>query len=70
MKQILITQLLNVMMAMLSPELLKTAVDKILDIVEDAVAKSPNTVDDTVVLPLVAMIRKTFDIPDNDFTPK
>lgn len=62
----LITMMINALLLALSPELLKTAVDGLLDIIEDAVGKSTSTIDDKIVLPLVAMIRNTFDIPDND----
>lgn len=66
MKQMLIKQAVTMLLTMLSPEIMKKAVDSVLDIVEDAVAKSETTVDDAVVLPVINMIRATFDIPDND----
>lgn len=69
MKIRLITMMINTLLHALSPELLKTAVDGILDLVETAVEKSPSEIDDKIVLPLVAMIRNTFDIPDNDILP-
>lgn len=62
----LITMMINTLLMALSPELLKTAVDALLDIIENAVAKSPTTIDDKIVLPLVSLIRDTFGIDDND----
>lgn len=66
MKAILIQQLTTILLSMLSPEMLKIAADKILDIVEDAVMNSETKVDDAVILPLCSTLRATFDIPDND----
>jgi len=53
----------------LNPEMFKVIVDKLLDFVEDAVADSGTQIDDMVVLPLIDLIRVTFDIPDNDIEP-
>lgn len=61
----LITMLIKSLLALVTPELLKTMVDAMLDVVEDYVENSPNKVDDAI-LPVVKMIRMTFDIPDND----
>lgn len=58
--------MLNALLALLTPELLKKVVDGALDKVEDYVAETPNVIDDTIVLPLCRKIRNTFDIPDND----
>ena len=66
MKKLLIAKLIELLLGMLTPELLKKVVDKMLDIIEDAVVSSENLVDDKIVLPLCRLIRDTFDIPDND----
>ena len=66
MKAMLIQQLVTVLLSMLTPDMLKKAVDSLLDIAEDAVAKSETTIDDKVVLPLIQTVRVAFDIPDND----
>ena len=58
--------LLQALMAVLTPELLKVFADMALDWVETRVLGSASTVDDRLVLPVCALIRKTFDIPDND----
>ena len=65
-QSILIQQLLTVLITQLSPEVLKMSLDKLLDIVEEAVGKTENTVDDIVVLGICQQIRRAFDVPDND----
>ena len=64
-KQIIIN-LFGLILAQLKPEILKEVIDKGLDVIEDKVAKTPNKIDDAIVLPLCAKIREAFDIPDND----
>ena len=59
--QIVVRQLLK----QLSPDLLKQIADAALDKVEQAVADSENKFDDQTVLPLIALIRTAFDIPDD-----
>ena len=66
MKAKIIASLVSMIMGMMSPELLKTFADKILDFIEDYVIGSKSEIDDRIVLPICDMIRKTFDIPDND----
>jgi len=66
MKMMLIQQLVSVLLSMLTPELMRSAIDRILDIAEDAARDSKTPVDDAIVLPLCMQIRKAFDIPDND----
>lgn len=64
MKNQLIMYFLSHLLSLLSPEMLKKLVDRILDFVEAHVLGSASNVDDRVVLPLLQMIRSTFDIPD------
>lgn len=66
MKSQIISMILNQLLALLTPDLLKRIVDKMLDEIEDYAVESSNTIDDKTVLPLCAMIRQSFDIPDND----
>lgn len=66
MKSALIAKLIEIIIGMFSPDLLKWFVDKLLDLIEEAVIKSEGKLDDKIVLPLCSMIRETFDIPDND----
>ena len=66
MKKWMIAKLIQVLLSMLTPELLKIFADKVLDFAEDYVLGTKSTLDDRIVLPLCNMIRGTFDIPDND----
>lgn len=66
MKQMLIGNLIKLFVGMLSPELLKTFVDMMLDFVENYVEGSKSEIDDRIVLPLCDTIRASFNIPDND----
>ena len=66
MKTKILTMLLEYLLSALTPELMRKAIDQLLDIAEQAAADSENKVDDAIVLPLCAMIRESFDIPDND----
>jgi len=66
MKAAIIAKLIEIILGLFSPDLLKYFVDKMLDLIEDAVAKSEGKLDDQIVLPLCNMIRQAFDIPDND----
>lgn len=66
MQKQLLSVLIGLIMKVLTPELLKDFVDMALDFVEDKVLGSKSKVDDAVVLPLCDMIRKAFNVPDND----
>lgn len=66
MKAKLITTLISMVVGMLSPDLMKSFADMLLDFVEDKVMATENTVDDKILLPICKMIRDAFDIPDND----
>jgi len=66
MKAKLLGMLIAAVMEILTPDLLKEFVDRVLDWVEDRVAGSASTVDDRVLLPICDLIRRTFDVPDDD----
>ena len=66
MKNKFLLWLVEQLLKMLSPELLKEAIDGLLDFIEDKVADSETVIDDKLVLPIVAMIREAFNIPDED----
>ena len=66
MKAKIVTTLIGLILKTLTPEMLKSFADMLLDWVEDAVENSENKIDDATILPLCNMIRATFDIPDND----
>jgi len=65
MKAQLLAALMTALFKLLSPENMKAFVDAGLDAIEDYIASTPNKVDDRL-LPLIGVIRKTFNIPDND----
>lgn len=63
----MLNQLLSGLFMYLSPDLVKGFIDKGLDVIENTVEASETKLDDTLMLPIINMIRTTFDIPDNDF---
>jgi len=65
----LLALLIQAFLAMLTPELLKKFADMILDFAEEYVLGTASTVDDAIILPICELIRKTFDIPDDDQDP-
>lgn len=64
------TQIINLLMptllALLPDDIMKIGLDKLLDSVEDAIAKSPTKVDDALVLPILSALRVKLQVPDND----
>jgi len=66
MKAKILGYLISLLLRTLTPELLKSFIDKALDFVEEKVLGSESTVDDAIVLPICDMIRKATDVPDND----
>lgn len=66
MKQLLLTQLIKVFLSLLNEDLLKKFADMILDFIESTILGTKSEVDDALLLPLISMIRTTFNIKDND----
>jgi hypothetical protein len=66
MKEKLLIQLINLVIGMINPELLRRLADTFLDFIEDEVVESENKIDDMIVLPLCKVVRDAFDIEDND----
>jgi len=64
------TQIINLLMptllALIPDDIMKIALDKLLDSIEDAIAKSPTKVDDALVLPILSALRVKLQVPDND----
>ena len=58
--------IMQVVEQLLSPENIIKYGDKLFDFIEDAVASSETTIDDKMVLPLIAALRNALNIPDND----
>lgn len=65
MKTAMISFVLQNLLSALPPNVVKRAIDALLDQIEDAVSRSENTVDDAVVTPLVSIVRTSLDIPDD-----
>jgi hypothetical protein len=64
-KAMLLGNLIKLIVNMLTPELLKTFADMVLDFVENYVEGSKSKIDDAIILPLCASIRGAFGIPDD-----
>ena len=62
MKETMIKLLIKALLSMLTEERLKEFADRLVDLIEDVVSKSDNKWDDAVILPLCALVRKTFDV--------
>ncbi len=66
MKEKLLGTLVQALLAMLSPELIRKFADMVLDFAENYVVGTQSELDDAIVLPLCHMIRAAFGIEDND----
>lgn len=53
----------------LPPDTVKIALDKALDAIEDAIAKSSSTLDDQFVLPAIKWLRDQLDIEEEEGSP-
>ena len=62
----LIVSLIPHLLASLPKDIIRTGIDKLLDVIEDAVKKSETEIDDATILPICKMIRDSLGIPDND----
>ena len=64
------TQIINLLMptllALIPDDIMKIALDKLIDSIEDAIAQSPTKVDDALVLPILSALRVKLQVPDND----
>jgi hypothetical protein len=66
MPAVMLKTLVDVVLTFASENLMKTIIDGILDVIEEAVQKTGTPADDMVVLPLINQIRTVFNVPDND----
>ena len=64
MKETMIKLLIKALLSMLTEERLREFADRLVDLIEDVVSKSDNKWDDAVILPLCALVCKTFDVED------
>jgi hypothetical protein len=50
----------------LTPEMLRSIVDYLLDQAEDLIASTETQADDRFLMPIISMAREVFHVPDND----
>lgn len=65
----LITSLLESLIRILPKDIVKKGIDNLLDVIEDAVAKSSNKWDDSIVLPLLSELRKQIGVTEEAGSP-
>lgn len=66
MQAFIVSALINALLAVLDNVTVKRVLDKMLDVIEDAVLNSETKVDDAIVLSLCNKIRAELDVPDED----
>ena len=66
MQAMLVNAFVQTLLLMLDGPTVKRGLDALLDVVEEAVEKSETPVDNAIVLPLIAKLRRELDVPDND----
>lgn len=59
-------KLLIALLGLVTPDVLRDAIDAALDVIEVRVRESATDIDDLLVLPLCATTRRALGIPDND----
>lgn len=60
-----VSNMLMMLLRMVPKDLVKTFIDEGFDKIQEIVIASTNKIDDTVVLPLISLIRVSFDIPEH-----
>jgi hypothetical protein len=66
MKEKIMMMVASILLEKLKPETLNKWADYGLDLLEDEIEESENTVDDRLVLPVIRGMREAFKIEDND----
>lgn len=61
-----INVLMPTLMSLIPDDIMQVAVDRLLDSIEEAIAKSATPIDDALVLPVIAALRHKLNVPDND----
>lgn len=59
-------QIIALLLSLVSKEQAKELIDHMFDFIENKVASTENTWDDTLILPLITKAREVLDVPDND----
>jgi hypothetical protein len=62
-KSRLLGALINILIGMLTPELVRQLADQVLGFAEKAVLGTASSVDDAIILPILEQIRIAFGIP-------
>lgn len=60
----IIIRLIGTLLSLISNETIKKAVDSFLDVIENAAEKSPNKIDDALILSLCSKIREALNVPE------
>lgn len=63
---LIVKSLVAAMAAKLTPEHVRSILDKAFDAIEEKVKDSATPWDDAIVLPIVKALRTSLDVPDND----
>ena len=62
----LVKMIVASMVAILTPEQVKSILDRAFDAIEEKVKDTATQWDDAIVLPMINALRKALDVPDND----
>ncbi len=65
MRDQMIELLLNTLLRLITPDILKKVVDGVLEMIEAEIVDSENEYDDKVILPLITVIREAFDLEES-----
>lgn len=63
---LIVPKLIELCLKALKPSQIEAVADKALDWCENAVEKSSSELDNSIVLPLISIVREAFSIEDND----
>lgn len=66
MREKILMLIIQAILSVLTPDLIKKFADMVLDFVENQIAASETDVDDKIVLPLLNLLREALNIPDDD----
>ena len=62
----IVNAMLPTLMALIPDDIMKIALDKLIDSIEDAIVQSETRIDDALVLPILSALRVKLQVPDND----
>lgn len=69
MQSSLISFIVSSILKVLPPEAIRGALLKLIEYLENKVIRTENTIDDEIVLPLVAALRKALSLPAREVIP-